>query len=91
MNNDLNKRWIDAATELAVNPSKKVLCPYCEKAFLRVIDVKLGDEKGIERHIQCPQCKRYDALLMRQLSHDAFYERSDEEIEHIRMMHKVIP
>ncbi|MFK8301722.1 hypothetical protein ACI75Y_02315 [Capnocytophaga stomatis] len=62
------KKWVEAASKLSENPSEKVLCPDCEKAFLNVVDVFLENnepQKGIERYILCENCKKNEAILLR--------------------------
>jgi len=61
---DEMQKWIEAGKTLAANPDAKVKCPCCGTAFLSVQDVPAGHTK-IERHLRCPTCGAYNAILMK--------------------------
>ena len=63
---DLNARWFKAMQELTVSPTSLVKCPKCEECELDVSDVTFGDQcQHLERHLSCPRCGAYNAILLR--------------------------
>ncbi|MBZ9997178.1 hypothetical protein [Mesorhizobium sp. BH1-1-4] len=56
--------WIEAGKVLALDPKANVECPDCGEADLSVVDTEAGEEH-IERHMRCPKCGAYNALLKR--------------------------
>lgn len=65
---NIEQKWIEAVSILITNSSEKVLCPFCKKACLNVMDIFLDDDnpqKGIERYIICENCKRQEAVLLK--------------------------
>lgn len=58
-------RWVAAGTALAIDPLARVICPRCGSASLTVQDTPLGQTGGVERHLRCPTCGAYEAILMR--------------------------
>ena len=56
--------WIEAGKTLAADPDAKVRCPRCGGDHLLVQDVPAGPTK-IERHLRCPSCGAYNAILMK--------------------------
>lgn len=58
-------RWVSAGTALAIDPLARVTCPRCEEACLDVQDIPLGQTGGVERHLRCPTCGTYEAILIR--------------------------
>ena len=58
------KRWIEAGKTLGRNPDAKVSCPHCKNADLSVTDSHAGNT-NTERHMRCPKCGAYNALLIR--------------------------
>ena len=59
-----NELWIDAGKTLAVDPQAVVKCPDCGKAELTIFDTPTG-ASHVERHMRCPKCGAYNALLKR--------------------------
>jgi hypothetical protein len=55
-------RWIEAGKILVADATAKVCCPRCGEADLVVQDVQIGDR--IERHLRCPKCGGYNAILL---------------------------
>ncbi len=65
MNNEIAKRWIEAAKLLGVDSTANTLCPVCQQGFLKVQDVKNeANPLEIERHMSCDICGAYNALRM---------------------------
>jgi transposase-like protein len=66
MNFEQREKWLEAARQLAVEPTKNINCPECGKSNLMVKDVrrKLGEE-DVERHMHCPLCNAYNALRLK--------------------------
>ena len=58
------RQWIDAGKILAVDPTATVVCPRCGNADLVVHDVS-ASPTTIERHLRCPVCGAYNAILMK--------------------------
>lgn len=59
------KRWIDAGITIGKNIDAQVLCPVCQKTFLRVFDVEFENNSvKFERCMVCDECGAYNALLM---------------------------
>lgn len=56
------KSWIAAAKILATDPTAKVPCPECGSADLYVQDAPTAAGK-VERHLSCPDCGAYNAIL----------------------------
>lgn len=56
--------WIEAGKILAVDPKAVVKCPDCGEADLEIFDTP-ADATHIERHMRCPRCGAYNALLKR--------------------------
>lgn len=56
--------WIGAAKVLAINPGAIVKCPECGEGNLVVVDAGAG-AAHVERHLHCPKCGAYNALLKR--------------------------
>ncbi|WP_322418637.1 hypothetical protein [Mesorhizobium huakuii] len=56
--------WIEAGKILAVDLKAVVKCPDCGEAELTVFDTPAG-ATHIERHMSCPGCGGYNALLKR--------------------------
>jgi predicted nucleic-acid-binding Zn-ribbon protein len=54
--------WLGAAEVLAINSDAVVKCPECGEGNLVVIDAGAG-ATHIERHVHCPKCGAYNALL----------------------------
>ena len=36
---NIEQKWIEAVSILITNSSEKVLCPFCKKAYLNVMDI----------------------------------------------------
>lgn len=65
MNNEIVKRWIEAANILYVDSTENVLCPVCQQGFLKVQDVAYNSNPlEIERHMSCDICGSYNAIRM---------------------------
>lgn len=58
-------RWVAAGTALVVDPLARVACPRCGSACITVQDAPLVQTGGVERHLRCPACGAYEAILMR--------------------------
>ena len=63
MNNDITKKWIEAAVIIRANPNAEILCPVCQNSYLQIIDVQIKEK--IERHLICKKCNAYNAMLFR--------------------------
>ena len=55
--------WVEAGIQLARDKNAKVRCPQCGQADLVVEDTVFKDGAGRERHMTCPSCGAYNALL----------------------------
>lgn len=63
MESDLRRRWIEAATVLATDPTAVVRCPQCEDEYLEVTDIPYENFPGMfSRHLRCPKCGAYEIL-----------------------------
>jgi len=61
--NTETQRWIEAAKVLAMDPTAKVRCPRNNDSDLEVEDVVIN-ETHLERHLRCPKCGAYNAILL---------------------------
>ena len=53
----IRERGLKASIILGQDPQAKVLCPVCQKVFLKVTDIKSSaDPSHIERVIYCSAC-----------------------------------
>ena len=70
---DQKALWVEAAIEIAKNPTARVLCPARQDADLIVTDQYFPDEPTLRvRHMRCPKCGAYNELrLHRKLSEEA--------------------
>jgi hypothetical protein len=58
-------RWIEAGKILATSPIASVRCPENDDAEIEVTDVPAPEDPGvIERHMRCPKCGAYNAILL---------------------------
>ncbi len=67
---DKRKAWLNIESEFRENINTSVICPECNKGYLMVQDIAFDEynlEKGGERIIKCPICKRYEAVLYKNL------------------------
>lgn len=61
--NKESREWIEAARILSEDPSAKVLCPNCEKDYLRVKDVAYPEDPGLfDRYLTCLHCGAGEVL-----------------------------
>jgi hypothetical protein len=58
-----SREWIEAAKVLSANPRARVLCPSCEKDYLRVKDVSYPDDPELfDRYLTCLHCGAGEVL-----------------------------
>lgn len=63
---EATQRWIEAGKLLAVDGGAQVSCPECALAVLEVRDTPTSvGPGGVERHLSCPRCGAYNAILLR--------------------------
>ena len=58
-------KWIDAGKIIKDDPTAKVLCPNCEKQFLKIRDEISPDGQHIDRYIVCENCNSYNVLTFK--------------------------
>ena len=47
MNNDITKKWIEAAVIIRANPNAEILCPVCQNSYLQIIDVQIKEKTNV--------------------------------------------
>ena len=63
MGAELRRKWIAAASVLALDPTARVKCPNCEEDFLEVRDVPYDNEPGMfSRYLECSKCHTVEIL-----------------------------
>lgn len=74
----INKTWVDAAKKLAENKKEQVVCPCCNKSFLKVKDEPIIQWKKIDRYLICESCGQYNVMTGNFRDSD-FYFSEDEK------------
>jgi hypothetical protein len=67
--NPTAKKWIEAGTILAQDPSAVVRCPERNDGILRVHDEMAPDGERMERYLICDACGARGILLMQAPDH----------------------
>lgn len=57
------QRWIEAGKTLALDVNAKVLCPECQRGYLKTKDFELGKTGEVERLMFCEVCGGRNYLL----------------------------
>jgi len=64
-----SQKWIEAAKVLSEDPRARVLCPNCEKDYIRVKDVGYPDDRELfDRYLTCLHCGAGEVLSRLQRS-----------------------
>lgn len=65
MSNKTVMRWIEAGKSIATDPSIKILCPVCQKVYLKVRDIpNENNPSEVERQMLCDKCGAFNALRL---------------------------
>ncbi len=73
------RRWIEAGKILAEDPDASVMCPENLCAPLDVIDSPHpAGLAELERHMRCPKCGAYNAMLLTGELAERSLSRSDQ-------------
>ena len=57
--------WIEAVKRIATDPSVKVICPVCQKVYLKVRDIpNENNPSEVQRQMLCDKCGAFNALRL---------------------------
>jgi Zn finger protein HypA/HybF involved in hydrogenase expression len=58
------RKWIEAARRTLEDDQAEIACPECSASPMDIFTVPIGNSK-FERHLYCPRCGAYNAILYR--------------------------